>query len=60
MEILRGLTTMVTGWTETYWEIILCRLIEGIWASGIEPGTVYILSMWYRRDQSLHPRDCHG
>jgi hypothetical protein len=53
--MLRGLTTMGTGWTQKYWEIILVRLVEGVWTSGVEPGTVYILSMWYRRNQSQYP-----
>jgi len=46
---------MLSGWTRTYAEIIVCRLAMGFWEAGTGPGTMYLLSSWYRRNERCVP-----
>jgi MFS family permease len=48
-----GLTIMATGWTQNLGGLIACRVVLGVLESGGYPGCMYMLSMWYRRNECL-------
>lgn len=50
-----GLATMATGWTKNMSDLVVCRLFTGFFEAGIPPGTVYLVSTWYKRDESAPP-----
>jgi MFS family permease len=46
-----GLMTMVTGWTKNLGGLVACRFFMGLFEAGIYPGCVYLVSMWYKRNE---------
>jgi hypothetical protein len=50
-----GVATMTTGWTKNLSDLVVCRLFSGFFEAGIAPGTVYLISTWYKRDESAPP-----
>lgn len=47
-----GLSTMVSGWSQNLGDLITCRLFMGLFQAGLFPGCIYLISMWYKRDES--------
>lgn len=50
-----GLVTMVTGWAQNMGDLVVCRLFTGFFEAGLFPGAIYLISTWYRRDESGPP-----
>jgi hypothetical protein len=50
-----GVATMTTGWAQNLSDLVVCRLFSGFFEAGIIPGTVYLISTWYKRDESAPP-----
>lgn len=46
-----GVTTMTMGWTQDLRGLIVCRIFLGVFEAGLLPGCIYIVSMWYKRDE---------
>ncbi|EJD08020.1 MFS transporter [Fomitiporia mediterranea MF3/22] len=46
-----GLTTAMTGITQNYGGILICRLLTGLSESVFIPGSSYFLSRWYTRKE---------
>jgi MFS family permease len=46
-----GVTTMTMGWTQDLRGLIVCRVFLGVFEAGLLPGCIYIVSMWYKRDE---------
>ncbi|KAM0750621.1 MFS general substrate transporter [Meredithblackwellia eburnea MCA 4105] len=44
-----GLITMCTAFCKTKYDLIVCRVLLGVFESGVFPGVNYILSTWYSR-----------
>ena len=49
-----GITTMAMGWTQDLRGLVVCRVFLGVFEAGLLPGCVYIVSMWYKRDEGTH------
>jgi hypothetical protein len=50
-----GLVTMLTGWVQNMSDLVVCRLFTGLFEAGLFPGVIYLISTWYRRDESATP-----
>ena len=46
-----GVITLCTAFIQTWKEMILMRVLLGIFMSGIYPGLALLVSTWYRRDE---------
>ncbi|TCD62575.1 hypothetical protein EIP91_006725 [Steccherinum ochraceum] len=50
---LFGLTTCMQGLTQNYAGILAARFFLGVFENGMLPGGLYLLAMWYRREDAL-------
>lgn len=48
-----GVTTMTMGWTQDLRGLVVCRVFLGVFEAGLLPGCIYIVSMWYKRDEGV-------
>ena len=46
-----GLITLCTAFIHTWKEMIVVRVLLGVFMSGIYPGLFYLISTWYRRQE---------
>jgi len=46
-----GVTTMAMGWTRDLRGLLVCRVFLGVFEAGLLPGSIYIISMWYKRHE---------
>ncbi|PSN72063.1 MFS general substrate transporter [Corynespora cassiicola Philippines] len=44
-----GIVTMGAGWSKRWTDIVVCRLLLGLFEAGFFPGCVYLISCWYTR-----------
>ena len=42
---------MTMGWTQDLRGLVVCRVFLGVFEAGLLPGSIYIVSMWYKRDE---------
>ncbi|KAF9527383.1 MFS transporter [Crepidotus variabilis] len=49
--ILWGLTSLLTGVTRNYAGILACRICIGIPEAAFYPGSIYLLSRWYTKNE---------
>jgi MFS family permease len=42
---------MTMGWTQDLRGLVVCRVFLGMFEAGLLPGCIYIVSMWYKRDE---------
>jgi MFS family permease len=42
---------MTMGWTQDLRGLVVCRVFLGVFEAGLLPGCIYIVSMWYKRDE---------
>ncbi|KZT28361.1 MFS general substrate transporter [Neolentinus lepideus HHB14362 ss-1] len=47
-----GLVSALQGFTQNYGGLLAARFVLGLCEAGMFPGCVYLLSMWYRREES--------
>jgi MFS family permease len=50
-----GVTTMAIGWTHDLRGLVVCRVFLGMFEAGLLPGSIYIVSMWYKRHEGKRP-----
>ncbi|KAL4263771.1 MFS transporter superfamily protein [Pleurotus pulmonarius] len=48
---LWGIVTLGMGFTKTWWELVICRVLLGALESGFLPACTYIISTWYVRKE---------
>ncbi|KAF1353103.1 MFS transporter [Delphinella strobiligena] len=46
-----GLMSMCQGLVHSYGALVACRFILGIFEGGLSPGTILLISMYYRREE---------
>ncbi|USW52841.1 Putative major facilitator superfamily, MFS transporter superfamily [Septoria linicola] len=46
---LWGLTTIVSGFVETWEALLILRFMLGLWEAGLFPGCVYLVQCWFPR-----------
>ncbi|TCD62573.1 hypothetical protein EIP91_006723 [Steccherinum ochraceum] len=51
--LLFGITTCLQGLTQNYSGILATRFFLGLFECGMFPGGLYLLAMWYRREDAL-------
>lgn len=44
-----GVLTLGMGFTNTWGELLVCRIIFGVFEGGLFPGCIYLVSCWYTR-----------
>ncbi|KAG1772091.1 major facilitator superfamily domain-containing protein [Suillus occidentalis] len=49
--VIWGLASTLTGITQNYTQVLLARLILGFAEAPLFPGAIFLLSVWYKRDE---------
>ncbi|KIK39170.1 hypothetical protein CY34DRAFT_14582 [Suillus luteus UH-Slu-Lm8-n1] len=49
--VIWGLASALTGITQNYTQVLLARLILGFAEASLFPGAIFLLSVWYKRDE---------
>lgn len=49
--VIWGVVSTLTGITQNYTEVLLARLLLGFSEAPLFPGTIFLLSGWYKRDE---------
>jgi len=44
-----GVVVLGAGFTQKWWEVVICRALLGLFEAGFFPGCVYLISCWYTR-----------
>ncbi|KAF4635414.1 hypothetical protein G7Y89_g2683 [Cudoniella acicularis] len=50
---LAGIVSMCQGFVKNYFQLVVCRFFLGIFEAGVFPGSIYLISMYYKRHE-LH------
>jgi MFS family permease len=48
---LSGLVSMCQGFTQNFGGLVACRFLLGLTEAGLLPGTIYLMGMYYKRQE---------